>query len=296
MNKVPSLRILKLQKFPTHLKEILMDSKQLKSVIESLLFVSGEPIRLAKLVKICSVPKDDIISEINSLNDDYQKEQRGFNIIQKEDLFQLATNSENSEFVSQLVSGELGTELSRAALEVLSIVAYRGPVTRMQIETIRGVNCSYVLRSLLIRGLVERKDTVDIRGYLYEISFDFLKSLGHEALDCGAYDERSVDYPDVAQEVGQNVAGGWFERGILICGTGIGVSIAANKVDGVRAALCCDTFMAERARKHNDANVLCLGAERTQDPLEIVRVFITTDFEKGHHQSRLDKITRMEQC
>jgi ribose 5-phosphate isomerase B len=137
----------------------------------------------------------------------------------------------------------------------------------------------------------------DHRGLELKVKVvEYLKGMGHEALDCGAYDERSVDYPDVAQEVGQNVAGGWFERGILICGTGIGMSIAANKIAGVRAALCCDTFMAERARKHNDANVLCMGAERTQEPLEIVRVFVTADFEKGHHQARVDKITQMEQC
>jgi len=149
----------------------------LKSQIESLLFVSGEPLKLAKVAKICEVPKDEILAEIEALNSEY-RENRGFMIVQKEDSVQLATNPQNSAFVSQLVAGEMDAELSRAALEVLSIVAYRGPITRMQIEAIRGVNCSYVLRNLLIRGLVERKDTADIRGYLYEISFDFLKTLG----------------------------------------------------------------------------------------------------------------------
>ena len=98
--------------------------------------------------------------------------------------------------------------------------------------------------------------------------------MGYEVQDCGTYDTRSVDYPDIAQTVGQNVASGAFERGILICGTGIGMSIAANKIKGIRAALCCDTFMAQRARLHNDANVLCLGAERTIDASEIVNVFL----------------------
>ncbi|HLM83682.1 MAG TPA: SMC-Scp complex subunit ScpB [Candidatus Bathyarchaeia archaeon] len=155
-----------------------MDSQKLKSAIESLLFVSGEPMKLAKIAKICGVSKNEIIDEIERLNGEYQKEERGFSIIRKEDLVQLATNPLNSEFVNQLVSSELGSELSRSALEVLSIVGYRGPITRGQIETIRGVNCSYVLRSLMIKGLVERKETADIRGYLYEISFDFLKTLG----------------------------------------------------------------------------------------------------------------------
>lgn len=155
-----------------------MDSQKIKSVLESLLFISGEPMKIGKIAKICNVSKDEIAAAVEKLNEDYQKEERGLAIIQKAEAVQLATNPKNSEFVSQLVSGEIGSELTRAALEVLSIVAYRGPITRTQIEAIRGVNCSYVLRSLLIRGLVERKETPDIRGYLYEISFDFLKSLG----------------------------------------------------------------------------------------------------------------------
>jgi segregation and condensation protein B len=151
---------------------------KLKSVLESLLFVSGEHLKLAKIAKICNVSKSEISTGIDELNDDYKNSERGFAIIRKDDSVQLATNPENSQTVSQLVSGELGSELSKSALEVLSIVAYRGPITRVQIETIRGVNCSYVLRSLLIKGLIERKETTDIRGFLYEISFDFLKSLG----------------------------------------------------------------------------------------------------------------------
>jgi len=118
--------------------------------------------------------------------------------------------------------------------------------------------------------------------------------MGHEPQDFGAFDTQSVDYPDIAQTVGQNVVAGKFEFGILVCGTGIGMSIAANKVKGIRAALCCDTFMAERARLHNDANVLCLGAERTSKAPEIVRIFLTTGYEGGHHQQRLDQIQKME--
>ena len=121
-----------------------------------------------------------------------------------------------------------------------------------------------------------------------------LVEMGHEPRDLGAYDTQSVDYPDVALEVCQAVNDGSHEYGILICGTGIGMSMAANKVKGIRAALCCDTFMAERARQHNDANVLCLGAERTSKAPEIVRAFLTTDFEGGRHQVRLDKMAQME--
>jgi segregation and condensation protein B len=155
-----------------------MDSQKLKSAIESLLFVSGEPMKIAKIAKICNVPKNEVGTCIEDLNRDYQAGERGLVIVQKEDSAQLATNPANAEIVGQLVSGEIGSELSRSALEVLSVIAYRYPITRAQIEAIRGVNCSYVLRSLMIKGLVERKETPDIRGYLYGISFDFLKSLG----------------------------------------------------------------------------------------------------------------------
>ncbi len=155
-----------------------MELMKLKSVIESLLFISGEPIRTSRLAKICNIPKNDIEAAIRELERNYEREKRGLMIISKEDSVQLATRPENQEFVNQLVSGELGAELSRSALETLSIVAYRGPIPRVQIEAIRGVNCSYVLRSLLLRGLIERKEVADIRGYLYEISFSFLKNLG----------------------------------------------------------------------------------------------------------------------
>jgi len=155
-----------------------MEPQQLKSTIESLLFVSGEPMKLAKIAKICEVSKDDISQEVEALNANYKNSESGFCIIRKDDSVQLATNPANSQVVSRLVSGELQSDLSRSALEVLAIVAYRGPITRVQIDTVRGVNCSYVLRGLMVKGLIERKETADIRGYLYEISFDFLKSLG----------------------------------------------------------------------------------------------------------------------
>jgi segregation and condensation protein B len=155
-----------------------MDSRKLKSSIESLLFVSGEPMKLAKIAKLCEVSKDNVSQEVEALNAGYKNSESGFSIICKDDSVQLATNPAKSEIVSLLISGELQSDLSRSALEVLAVVAYRGPITRVQIDTIRGVNCSYVLRGLMVKGLIERKETADIRGYLYEISFDFLKSLG----------------------------------------------------------------------------------------------------------------------
>jgi len=115
--------------------------------------------------------------------------------------------------------------------------------------------------------------------------------------DFGCYTPDSVDYPDIAQKVAEAVANGYFEFGILTCDTGIGMSIAANKIKGIRAALCYNAFNARRARQHNDANILCLGAgkEQKQEPaVEIVNAFLTTEFEGGRHQRRVDKIKNME--
>lgn len=155
-----------------------MEKSNLKSALESLLFISGEPVKIGKLAKICDAAKNDIETALSELDAEFQKEERGLIIVKKDDSVQLATNPKNSEYVNQMVSGELNADLSRSSLETLSIIAYKGPVTRSQIEAIRGVNCSYVLRGLLMRGLVERKEASDIRGYIYEISFEFLKQLG----------------------------------------------------------------------------------------------------------------------
>ena len=117
----------------------------------------------------------------------------------------------------------------------------------------------------------------------------------HTHEDFGCYTTDSVDYPDIAKKVAEAVARGDFECGILICSTGIGMSIAANKVKGIRAALCHDAFSACRARRHNDANILCLGAAEGQGPIsEIVEAFLTCEFEGERHQRRLDKIKDME--
>ena len=124
-----------------------------------------------------------------------------------------------------------------------------------------------------------------------------LTDAGHSYKDFGCDTTDSVDYPDIAQKVGEAVARSDFERGILICNNGIGMSMAANKVKGIRAALCYTAFNARRTRQHNDANVLCLGAgeEQEQEPVsEIVNAFLTSEFEGGRHQRRVDKIRDME--
>ncbi|MBN2001612.1 ribose 5-phosphate isomerase B [candidate division KSB1 bacterium] len=111
-------------------------------------------------------------------------------------------------------------------------------------------------------------------------------------LDCGTFDTNRVDYPDFALKVAEAVTDHRCEKGVMICGTGIGISITANKIAGIRAALCCSEYMAEMARKHNDANLLAMGG-RTTSPelaLKILETFLHTDFEGGRHQIRVDKI------
>ena len=137
----------------------------------------------------------------------------------------------------------------------------------------------------------------DHRGFaLKELIMPFLQNAGHSYQDFGCYTTGPVDYPDIAQKVGEAVASSNFDQGILICNTGIGISIAANKIKGVMAALCCDVFAAQRARQHNDANVLCLRGENidTESALEIVKTFLATDFAGGRHLRRVNKIRALE--
>ncbi len=119
---------------------------------------------------------------------------------------------------------------------------------------------------------------------------------GHEVCDMGTDGEQSVDYPDFASAVCRLVATGACDRGILICGTGIGMAIAANKFRGVRAANCYDEVMAEICRRHNNVNVLCLPGDLIGDrPVDdLVTLWLTTEFEAGRHERRLDKITQIE--
>ena len=125
----------------------------------------------------------------------------------------------------------------------------------------------------------------------------YLEKNGIPYVDCGAYDTQSVDYPLQAQKACLRVTSGECEKAILCCGTGIGISMAANKIKGIRAACCTDYFSAKYTRLHNDANALCLGA-RVIGPgaaLELVEVFLNTPFEGGRHQRRVDQITALEE-
>ena len=131
---------------------------------------------------------------------------------------------------------------------------------------------------------------------LKEAVLGALDEMKIEHKDLGCFSEEPVDYPDVAGEVGRAVASGEYDRGILMCGTGIGMSIAANKVKSIRAAQCYDAFTAHRSRRHNDAQICCLGAEEGKARVPaILESFLTTEFEGERHQERLDKISKIEQ-
>jgi ribose 5-phosphate isomerase B len=137
----------------------------------------------------------------------------------------------------------------------------------------------------------------DHGGYaLKEIVKQHLKDKGYEVKDFGTNSLDSCDYPDYAAPAAQAVASGECEKGIVICTTGIGVSIVANKVKGVRCALCADTLSASLTRRHNDTNMLAMGAGIIGQnlALEIVDTWLTTEFEGGRHQRRVDKITALE--
>ncbi len=138
----------------------------------------------------------------------------------------------------------------------------------------------------------------DHAGYpLKEALVESLKADGYDPKDFGVFSTEPVDYPDIAREVAEAVATGKFEKGILICGTGIGVSIAANKVAGIRAAACSEPYSAKMARAHNDANVLAMGA-RVVGPglaIEIAKAFLETNFEVGsRHERRVEKLMAMD--
>jgi len=132
--------------------------------------------------------------------------------------------------------------------------------------------------------------------HLKEVIKTYAEKLGHTVTDCGTHSADSVDYPDFGIAVGKAVASGKADRGIVLCGSGIGISIACNKVKGIRCALCSEPLSASLSRQHNDANVLALGARIIGESMakKIVEIWLSTDFEGGHHQRRIDKIAAFE--
>jgi len=131
---------------------------------------------------------------------------------------------------------------------------------------------------------------------LKQATLSLLSELGHTYEDFGCHDTSSVDYPDIALPLAEAVSQGKFDRGILLCSTGVGMSIAANKVAGIRAALCHDTFSARRSREHNDANILCMGEWVAGKGLarEIIMAYLNSDFVGGRHARRVEKVHHIE--
>ena len=138
----------------------------------------------------------------------------------------------------------------------------------------------------------------DHRGFVIRSKVvDLLNRLGHEVEAVGPTDNEAVDYPDVAADVAGKVSSGEIDRGILVCGSGLGMCIAANKFPGVRAAPCHDDLTAEMSRRHNDLNVLCLSADLLGERLidRMVELWLDTPFEGGRHARRIEKIAKLEQ-
>lgn len=170
------------------------------SIIETILFTYGEPMSLEKLAKITKAKKEEVHEALSALAREY--EGRGLAILKKGDEYQLGSNPAYANYIEELVKSEFSEELSKAAIETVAIIAYKGPVTRAQIEYVRGVNSSFTLRNLLMRGLIERvENPKDARSYLYRVSFDFLKHLGLTRLeDLPQYDEFRKEKIEVLEE------------------------------------------------------------------------------------------------
>lgn len=183
----------------------------LKSLIESLLFISGAPLSESRILKLLKAKEgqlnfeglnaENVLAALNELQTEYGQNGRGLRLIGKDGEWQIATAPENASVVDDFVKSEFEEELTKAGLETLAIVAYKSPVSRAEIDNIRGVNSSFILRNLLIRGLVERIDNPrDARSYLYRPSFDFLKHLGLSKI------EDLPNYGELAATAGEAIA------------------------------------------------------------------------------------------
>lgn len=164
--------------------DVEMNQKaKLKNIIEAILFVAEKPINVKELAKISNYLSFDVQKVLLELISDYKK--RGLRIIRKGDYFQLITAPEIAKYIARYLNQELKKELGEAALETLAIITYKQPITRMEIEKIRGVNCEAILRTLQIKGLISEVDRKDAPGkpILYGTTFEFLQYLGVESLD-----------------------------------------------------------------------------------------------------------------
>jgi len=149
-----------------------------KNKIESLLFISHKPLGIAELAKLVGVDKKEAEKLLAELIEDYGQRSSGIQLMKIEDKYQLVTAAVSSSVVSKFIKSEMTGELTRPSLETLTIIAYRGPISKAELEIIRGINCTLILRNLLMRGLIEAKEDKARSLVLYNITFDFLKYLG----------------------------------------------------------------------------------------------------------------------
>jgi segregation and condensation protein B len=159
------------------------DNKELINIIESILFVAEKPVSIAEISKISGTVTFEVQKALLALTEDYKK--RGLRIIRKGNYFQLITAPEVGEYIARYLNQELKKELGQAALEALAIITYKQPITRLEVEKIRGVNCDAILRTLQIKGLIQEVDRKDAPGrpILYGTTFEFLQYLGVESLE-----------------------------------------------------------------------------------------------------------------
>ena len=155
----------------------------LVSKIESILFVASKPLAISKIAKAIEVETDKIEDSLETLKMKYNRDDSGINILTEGDRVQMSTNPNNADVLSGFIKEEISGELTKAQLETLTVVAYRGPITRPELEEIRGVNCSVILRNLMIRGLVEEKEDIEKMLPAYNISFEALRHLGVNSID-----------------------------------------------------------------------------------------------------------------
>ncbi len=150
----------------------------LKSKIESLLFISAKPMSIKQLADLIKVSEEDIKKAGEELAEQYQQNKNGIQVIKNASKFQMVSASDNAKLIQEFLQDETSGELSRPSLETLTIIAYRGPISKIDLDRIRGVNCSLILRNLLLRGLIELKSDKQTDDSFYSVSFDFLRFLG----------------------------------------------------------------------------------------------------------------------
>ena len=149
-----------------------------KSLLESLLFISGKPMSVNKLAEILKVDKSEVKVLTNELMEEYNKSEKGIHLIKAGMSYQMVTSPDNSKIIKEFIKSEQTGELTKPSLETLTIIAYRGPITKTELEQIRGVNCGLIIRNLLIKGLIEAHEDEEKMVTIYNITFDFLRFLG----------------------------------------------------------------------------------------------------------------------